>query len=130
MSRQKITFSHNWNGKLFCYAFTTFRLRNDAKYKVGQEYDIYLKGHEHEPVVISYIRHFKIDEISEVLWLLDTGYNKEESVNMMKTMYRNIVQNWETQDISFIVLRRIHLDVSQLEKPKTITYKAKPDKAA
>ena len=38
-----ITFSYNWNNKLGRKAFTTIRLYNPNKYKIGETYNINLK---------------------------------------------------------------------------------------
>ena len=31
-----INFSYNWNSKLNCSAFTTIRVKNDKKYRIGK----------------------------------------------------------------------------------------------
>ena len=126
---RRITFNYNWNGKLFCNCFTTIRLRNDEKYRVGYEYDVILKGQNSGPAICCGIKHFKLAELNDFTAMIDTGYNKQDCTAMLKTMYKNIVTNWETQFLSIILLRRTIVDRSQAEPPKTIIYKAKPKAA-
>lgn len=126
----KITFNHNWNGKLFCTCFTSIRLRNDHKYKCGYEYDVILKGFNTGPAILTDVRHFHIDQINDFIALLDTGYNKEETITMLKTMYKNIVPDWGKQQISLLLFRRTQVDKKIADAPKTFSFKANVKKSA
>jgi hypothetical protein len=106
-----IDFSYNWNRKLDCsISFTTIRLRNDNKYKVGEEFYINLKEHKRNTnkglYRIADIRHFKLNNLNPFVTYLDTGYNVSDCKNLIVTMYKNCTPpiNWETQDLSLILL--------------------------
>ena len=106
-----IDFSYNWNKKLDCsHAFTTLRLRNDNKYKVGAEFYINLKSERHNinkgVARVVDIKHLKINQLNNFISFLDTGYNVSECRRMLETMYKNSMPtiNWETQEFSLILL--------------------------
>jgi hypothetical protein len=105
-----IDFFYNWNRKLDAMAFTTIRLRNDDKYKIGAEYYINLKYERRninkgEARCVD-IKHFKIAQLNNFIAYLDTGYNKAECRRVIETMYKNRMPpiNWETQDLSLVLL--------------------------
>lgn len=100
-----INFTHNWNNKLLCIALTTIRLRNDAKYTPGQAYDItYNKETIGTGTVVS-IKHFKLADLSEFMAQIDTGYNVAAAKKIITTMYKAKNLNWDTQELSFILIR-------------------------
>jgi hypothetical protein len=106
-----IDFSYNWNKKLDCsHAFTTIRLRNDNKYKIGAEFYINLKYERRNinkgTAHIIDIKHFKINQLNSYITFLDTGYNVSECRKLLETMYKNYTPpiNWETQELSLILL--------------------------
>lgn len=107
MSQLIIKFSYNWNNKLACNAFTTLRLRNDAKYIVDRVGDAYLKDEHIASVRIVAIKHFTIDKINELVARVDTGYSREETVSIIKRMYKNYNLNWDIQQLSLIMLSKI-----------------------
>lgn len=106
---EKLTFSHNWNNKLDCKAFTTLRLRNDRKYHKGQELEIIEKRFSagefsRGTFIIAEIKHLKIYQINEFIARLDTGFNREECITLIQTMYKKSAINWNEQDLSLILL--------------------------
>lgn len=102
-----IEFSENWNRKLSCHFFTTIRLKNDKKFVLGQQYKIFLKG---EYVITANLLQ-KIDchlkQLPPVTCYLDTGYGKQETVEMLKKMYKNKVANFDTQLFTVLLLENI-----------------------
>ena len=104
----KLTFSFNWNNKLDCNAFTTIRLRNDNKYYKGAKFitELIYKGQvtNKGDVMVEEVKHFKIDKINEFVALLDTGYSRVDCIKTIQTMYKNIVPDWNKQDLSLILL--------------------------
>lgn len=135
MSTPRITFNHNWNGKLFCTCFTSLRLRNDKKYQNGTTFQIILNKPGKNPfnageAILCDVRHLYIHQINDFMAMIDTGYNREETVKMLQTMYKNIVADWNTQQLSLLLFRRIQVDKSIANAPKTITYKASTSKQA
>lgn len=99
---ETISFSHNWNNKLQCHYYTTLRL-NTPKYRVGQRFEIKLKGYKIHTAKIEEIRILGIDQINEYIAALDTGYNSEACKTMLKKMYPD--KNLSTEPLALILLR-------------------------
>ena len=99
-----LDFTYNWNNKLNCEAFSTLRLRNDKKYYRGARKIVRLKGINKGTATIVGTRYFTIDMINEAIARLDTGYSVEECKKIIKTMYKNKVMNWNTQQLVFCIL--------------------------
>lgn len=104
----EIEFSTNWNKKLGCKFFTTIRLINYAKYHIGNVYKIIRKGDYVLDAKIIKLRHCKLHELPEYTCYLDTGYSKEETIELFKKMYQSKNIDWEKQLVSIILLE--HLD--------------------
>jgi hypothetical protein len=98
-----IDFSYDWNNKLHCKAFTTLRLHNPAKFQVGNEYQIELKGERLGTAQIISIKSFTIDKLNDFISYLDTAYNAERCDALIRTMYKNKNINWNTQLLDFIL---------------------------
>ena len=103
-----IKYSFNWNNKLFCIAWSTIRLYNEKKYKIGEIYNHVLVNKKDNPILtkpgkLLYYYFFSIKDMTEAIALLDTGYTKEEAIKMLKIMYKNKNINWENQKLSFMV---------------------------
>ncbi len=103
---EKLKFSFNWNNKLDCKSFTTIRLRNDKKYFVNAELDVLLKDENKGVHNVLAVKHFKIFEINEFIAQIDTGYSRDECIKTIQTMYKNISINWNTQDLSLILITK------------------------
>lgn len=88
-----INFSYNWNNKLDCKCFTTIRLTNSNKYRVGFEYEIQLKNQRIKNARIVGIKVFTLDGINEFISRIDTGYSKEETIKIINRMYPDTVNN-------------------------------------
>ena len=100
-----INFTYNWNNKLDCKAFTTFRLRNPAKYKIGESYQILLKGKVVGTATIVQILPLTLDKVNEWIARLDTGYSLPEFKKLVETMYKNKV-NVRMADFSLLLLHK------------------------
>jgi hypothetical protein len=108
-----IDFTYNANKKLDCDSFTTIRLRNDFKYKHGAQFFINLKQ-EHRNinkglVHVAEIRNLKLSQINNYIAFLDEGVNQMQCRQRIETRYKNVQPpvNWETQDLSLILLVKI-----------------------
>lgn len=111
MQLPKLTFSYNWNNKLDCLAFTTLRLRNDNKYQVGRAFEIDCPDVKPAPVIILQVKHLRIDQLTEGMCRVDTGYSKAETDKLIRTMYINKKNiNWATQQLSWVLLRKLKAD--------------------
>lgn len=85
----EIAFSYNWNNKLDCKAFTTIRLHNPYKYRVGSFYRVGAIGHDFNVKIID-IKVIPFGKINEYMARIDTGYSLEECKNIMRKMYSDI----------------------------------------
>lgn len=107
----EIHFSTNWNNKVTCRAFTTIRLRNDKKYRIGETYSIWLKSGSEDKCIgyadIAAIKHFRLAELNDYMAYLDTGYSPDECRNIIRKMYQHKVRNIENATFSFILLVKI-----------------------
>jgi uncharacterized protein YqfB (UPF0267 family) len=105
-----IRFSYNWNNKLAGKAFTTMRLRNDSRFRTGDLYEIWLRMGKQDKLLcyatIIDIKHFRLDDLSEWMAYLDTGYSMTECKEIIRKMYKNKVKDWSTQQMSFILLKK------------------------
>jgi len=106
----KINFSYNWNNKLAGVAFTTLRLKN-PKYQVGTSYEICLKKGKSGFATLFVariidIKDIRLSGITEYIALLDTGYRASECKAIVRNIYSKSHLNWDTQLLSFILLRK------------------------
>lgn len=86
---KNIKFSTNWNNKLDCKCFTTIRLNNDKKYRVGEIYDIYLNEKYLGKAELIEKRKIHLQKINNFIAYLDTGYSAAKCKDMLKRMYKN-----------------------------------------
>lgn len=103
----ELVFTTNWNNKLNCNFFTTLRLRGNL-YKgmtvmIKFEKDFTLEG----PCKIVDKREMKLKDINEWIAAIDTGYGLEETINILKTMYKDKGVDWDFVPIYFYLLKRI-----------------------
>jgi len=85
-----IIFSYNWNKKLDCLAFTTFRLHNDKKYQIGQEYKI-LEGSRYRGTAqIVDKKTLYLSQVNEFIAQIDTGYSLGEFIGIVEKMYGDL----------------------------------------
>ena len=85
---ETIKFSSNWNNKLNNKAFTTLRIHNEHKYKVGSSYSIILNSETKGTARILEIRRLRLDQLNEFICHLDTGYCKASTITILERMYK------------------------------------------
>lgn len=100
---ETLSFSYNWNKKLDCDFFTTLRLYNPTKYKVGNKLIIEMKLVQQKVAEVVAHKKIMLADINEFIAGLDTGYSVEETKNIFRRMYPNA--NWQTQALSFVLLK-------------------------
>lgn len=100
-----INFSHNWNKKLDCTAFTTIRLENNLKYKKGSVYEIHLKKVLHKKAMILEIKTMYLNDINEYIANLDTGYSSPETKEILLKMYPTV--DFNKKKLMFILLKSV-----------------------
>ena len=101
-----INFQTNWNGKLDCKCFTTFRL-SGGKYRIGGTYEIQLKGKYVKVARCIDKKTLRLDQVNEWSARIDTGYSLEEFCKLVTTMYKNIVKDFSTQEFVLILLETV-----------------------
>ena len=99
-----LKFSHNWNNKLSCKYFSTIRLFSQ-KFQVGSFYAMDYKGSRRE-VECVYKQPIKLKDIPDCIFFLDTGYDKDTSINIFRTMYKNSKINVDTATFCIYVFRQ------------------------
>ena len=102
---QELSFTENWNKKLDCNCFSTIRMHNADKYKVGNKLKITLKGQlKPNPATVRYVKTFYLHQLTEGMALLDTGYSLAETQKIIQTMYKYKVKNLAQQPFDFVIL--------------------------
>lgn len=99
-----INFSYNWNNKLTNKAFTTIRLHNPNKYKTGERYAIRCNGQHKGIAILQEIRTLRLNQLNNFITYIDTGYSVPETIEILKTMYKNSRISWDTQLFDFCML--------------------------
>lgn len=100
---QEINFSSNWNGKLNCQSFTTFRFWNEEKYRVDEIYRITFRDIEFKAKILR-IQKMKLSAVDEWIARLDTGYSLEEFKKAIRIIYQDRTKNVEKADFALILL--------------------------
>ena len=83
-----LDFSYNWNNKLDCQSFTTFRLHNPQRYAIGKTFDIYLKNKFVRQAQIIALKTLTLSQVNEFIARLDSGYDLEQFRLLVRTMYK------------------------------------------
>jgi hypothetical protein len=100
-----LDFSYDWNNKLSNKAFTTIRLYNPDKYKVGQVFNVRLNEKFIFQAIVMDAKKLRIEDLNQWVCLLDTGYEVQETKNILLRMYKNV--NWEFQFLHYVLLKKI-----------------------
>lgn len=114
MENPTIEFSHNWNNKLNCTAFTSLRLYNPVKYALGVEYTVLLRGVVKGKAKLIGAKSFYIDKINDYIARLDTGYDTDECKKLLRDMYKAKQVDWNTQRLMLLLFQYVK------EQPKTL----------
>lgn len=103
----KLQFSYNWNCKLDCQNFTTLRLRNAIKFEVGKCFEVWLKGEYKGQARIVDVKHVLLEQISEWIARLDTGYDAEKCKELIRAMYKTKGVDWSKQQLAYVLLEKL-----------------------
>lgn len=103
----KMEYNRNWNNKLACDCYTSIRLANAGKYKVGRRYGVYLNSKHHHDAILLEVRELTLDQINERLARLDTGYGAKETQDILMKMHRNKFVDWQTQRLSWCLFQKL-----------------------
>ena len=103
-------FSTNWNKKLNCDYFTTLRLKNPEKYKVGARHKIKLQERgvlrDYGIAEIIDVKNIRLHQLNTFICGLDTGYSVDETKQLLHTMYKNIVEDVNKADFNLVLYRK------------------------
>ncbi len=107
---ETIKFNTNWNNKLSCHSFTTFRIHNPKKFIKGNKYRIELKAgkqttHIADAMIID-IKIMNLTSVNNFIAHIDTGYDMIAFQKLVRTMYKNMVKDFDTQQWDFILLTK------------------------
>lgn len=105
--KQNLEFSTNWNNKLNCECFTTFRRHNPATHVKGAEFDIYLKGVFKGKAKLVDLRVVTLDKVNDFAALLDTGYLAKEFREIVQKMYQKHRIDWIRQKWDYCLLQYV-----------------------
>ncbi|MCX6208346.1 MAG: hypothetical protein NTZ59_02295 [Bacteroidetes bacterium] len=103
-----IKFSQNWNGKLHCKFFTTIRLAQSQRFFIGKMVDIFLKEQRLFDANIVSVIECLIDDLPEEICYINTGYNKQATVELMKKIYSAKNIDWSNQKLHIIFLENLN----------------------
>lgn len=106
---ETIKFSYNWNKKLETDNFTTIRLENPHKYKLGEVYNII----QHEKGInrdrgqgkIIELCKIKLHQLKEINCRLDTGYGMDATKDIIYKMYPG--KDWSKQDLYYMLIEKV-----------------------
>jgi hypothetical protein len=104
---EKLIFSTNWNNKLECNFYTTIRIYNPRKHFVNNQFDIYLqRKYRGKAVVIGVVKTY-LHKLNDYVCYLDTGYNKLETIELMKKIYKTKNIDFSKKQITILILQKI-----------------------
>lgn len=102
-----LRYNTNWNGKLLNPIHTTLRLWLPAVYFKGAKFDETLNDVYMGTVIVVDIKRIKLNAINDWIAGLDTGYLADPCKEMIKTMYKAKVSDWDTQELAFMLLKKV-----------------------
>ncbi len=102
---KQIKFSFNWNNKLNCKAFSTIRPYSEGKYIITELYEILLKEHVVAKAKIVNTFKFDINQMTNNMAFLDTGYDANETRKIIQTMYK--LKDGQAFNLSYVLFLKI-----------------------
>ena len=100
---EELKFSVNWNNKLLCTYFTTLRLSD--RFKIGQKYPVLLKKKQIGIGEIMAKKYLYLKQINDYIAGLDTGYSAIKCKEILKTMYKKKLIDWNIQQLCLYLIR-------------------------
>lgn len=104
-----LNFSYNWNGKLDNDFFTTIRISD--YYNVNDEVFLLLKKTAFDTGKVMLKIETKIDKLTDLVSYLDTGYDRNTTIQLLKKMYSGIT-DWTNQKIFIYGISRKYSEKS------------------
>lgn len=100
-----IAYSTNWNNKLACPVHTTFRIYDTRKFFVGAQHQEMLKGKVINNVEVIQVIPKKLNEVTNLEALLDTGYKLAPFKKVVETMYKSKFPDVNRVQFCLVVLK-------------------------
>lgn len=104
---EKLTFSTNWNNKLECKCFSTIRIYNPSKHFRGNQFDVFLQRKYKGKVVVLGVIKTYLDKLNDYVCYLDTGYNKAETIDLFKKIYKSKNIDFSKKQITILLLQKV-----------------------
>lgn len=101
----EISFTRNWNNKLNCSAFTTFRIHNERRRPGGTVDIVCEKEGIRFTAEIKAVMTTSLSEVDEFISYIDTGYPVDE----FKTIIRRMHKNADDCLFDLIILKRVEV---------------------
>jgi hypothetical protein len=98
-----IQFTTNWNNKLNCLSFTTFRLRS-SKFAHSKVYKIYLGENFLGTAKCVAHESMMFNNLTNRIAYLDTGYNLDKMKTILRTMYKNKLTDIENTEFVLLTM--------------------------
>lgn len=102
----ELDFTYNWNNKLACTCYST--IRASGRLREGQHVTIKLQGKPLHVAMVEVVKPFRIHEMTEAMAMIDTGYGRDETIQILRKMYSKLTdEQFEKQLFHFYVLRAL-----------------------
>ena len=82
---KELNFSYNWNKKLHNNVFTT--IRQSGRLDVGDKISIKLNDFHMKFGTVLIKKYLPVEKLNETMCYLDTGYNREETLEIISKMF-------------------------------------------
>lgn len=100
-----IAYSTNWNNKLACPIHTTFRIYDNRKFFKGAKLVETLQGKAVNNVEVIRVIPKKLDDVTDLEALLDTGYGLPAFKKIVTNMYKHKFPNIHSAQFCLVVLK-------------------------
>lgn len=115
----RLDYSHNWNNKLDSPIHTTIRL--SGRFKVGDLIAEFLNNEFKGHVKVVDRRRVLLDSLNDWMAGLDTGYDRNETIKLVKTMYKNKGVDFDKTPVFIYLLKKVEVQVGvSLEQAKIL----------
>lgn len=106
-----IVFSKNWNNKLNCQFFTTFRIHNSFKFPLNAQFSISMDLGKPTEIKFNATlvnkQIYKLRDVPEHLCYLDAGMSKDNFIGMVQKMYSKYNLDLFSIDWTFLLLKKL-----------------------
>lgn len=102
---KKLTFSYNWNKKLYARFFTTIRINKDNYWSMSDMVQVFLQQRFIYRAKIHKIIDCFLDQLPELTAIQDTGMSREETIALIRKMYPQT--DFTKQKVSIMLLENL-----------------------